>query len=135
MPARHGVAITKEGGCLQCQIGRTGVPSFKVVDWAEGGDVNQEEPACGAHYQPYGPIELSYVTAMISELCLDCLFHPPLHSFSRISVTSQGRIENLGGRFSEAWLSAYGERDAGVRIVDRRWSRTECAACEGCLSG
>ncbi|MFZ5682441.1 MAG: ThiF family adenylyltransferase [Pseudomonadota bacterium] len=127
--AGHGVAIAKEGGCLQCQIGRTGAPSFKVVEWPEGGDANQEEPACGAHYQPYGPIELNYVTAMISELALDCLLNPLLHSSTRVFVTSQDRIASLGGRFSEAWLSSYGERDAGVRTVDRPWSRTECAAC------
>ena len=123
------MAISKEGGCLQCQIGRTGAPSFKVVEWPEGGDANQEEPACGAHYQPYGPIELSYVTAMISELVLDRLLQPTLHSSSRVFVTSQDRIANFGGRFTEAWLSTYGENVAGVRIVDRPWSRKECAAC------
>jgi molybdopterin/thiamine biosynthesis adenylyltransferase len=129
--AGHGVVIAEGGGCLKCHIGRTGTPSFKVVEWPEGGDANQEEPACGAHYQPYGPIELSYVTAMISELALDCLLQPPLHSSSRVFVTSHARITNLGGRCSEAWLSAHGEGDAGVRIVDRPWSRTECAACGG----
>ncbi|MGY4382345.1 hypothetical protein ACVWZ3_009984 [Bradyrhizobium sp. i1.3.6] len=129
--AGHGVAITEAGGCLQCQIGRTGAPSFKVVDWPEGADANQEEPACGAHYQPYGPIELSYVTAMLSELALDCLLQPPEHSFSRVFVTSENRIANLGGRLSELWKSTYGEENTGVRIVDRPWLRTECAACGG----
>jgi sulfur-carrier protein adenylyltransferase/sulfurtransferase len=127
--AGHGVAITTEGGCLQCHLGRTGAPSFNVVDWPDGGDTNQEEPACGAHYQPYGPIELSYVTAMLSELSLDCLLQVPSQSFSRISVTSQDRIEKLGGQFSNAWLTAYDEEKGGVRIVDRAWPRTECAAC------
>ncbi|MGL3111214.1 ThiF family adenylyltransferase [Bradyrhizobium sp. BR 1432] len=134
--AGHGVAIAEAGGCLQCHIGRTGMPSFKVVEWPEGGDANQEEPACGAHYQPYGPIELSYVTAMLSELALDCVLRPPAHSFGRVFVTSQGRIANLGGRLSESWLSAYGELayregDTGTRIVNRQWSRAECAACGG----
>jgi sulfur-carrier protein adenylyltransferase/sulfurtransferase len=127
--AGHGVAITRDGGCLQCHLGRTGAPSFKVVDWPDGGDANEEEPACGAHYQPYGPIELSYVTAMLSELSLDCLLQPPSHSSTRVFATSEGRIVNLGGRFSEAWLSACGEGNAGIRIVDRSWSRTRCAAC------
>lgn len=129
--AGHGVVITEAGGCLQCQIGPTGTPSFKVVEWPDGADANQEEPACGAHYQPYGPIELSYVTAMLSELALDCLLQPPVHSFSRTYVTSQNRIVNLGGRLSSSWLTAYGEGDAGVRIVDRPWSQMGCAACGG----
>lgn len=129
--AGHGVAIAEAGGCLQCQIGRTGAPSFKVVDWPEGAGANQEEPACGAHYQPYGPIELGYVTAMLSELALDCLLHPPVHSSSRVFVTSEDRIANLGGSLSELCMSTYGEGNTGVRIVDRPWSRTECAACGG----
>ena len=57
--AGHAVAIAGLGGCFQCHIGRTGSPSFKVVEWPDGEDANQEEPACGAHYQPYGPVELS----------------------------------------------------------------------------
>ena len=31
--AGHAVAIVREGGCFQCHIGRTGSPSFKVVEW------------------------------------------------------------------------------------------------------
>ena len=43
-------------------------PDLTVVEWPDGGDANHEEPACGAHYQPYGPVELAYVTAMIAEV-------------------------------------------------------------------
>jgi hypothetical protein len=50
--AGHAVVIAGEDGCLQCHIGRTGAPALTVVEWADGGDANQEEPACGAHYQP-----------------------------------------------------------------------------------
>lgn len=127
--AGHGVAIASQGGCLQCHIGRTGAPSSKVVEWPDGGDANQEEPACGAHYQPYGPVELSYVTAMISELALDCLLQPPSQSFSRVLVTSTRRIADLGGRLTEAWLADHGEGPAGVRTADRPWSNSSCAAC------
>lgn len=127
--AGHGVAIAGEGGCLQCHIGRTGEPAFKVVEWPDGGDANQEEPACGAHYQPYGPVELGYVTAMVGELALDCLLDPPSQSFSRAFVTSPTRIAKFGGRLSEAWLSAHGQVDAGVRTVDRPWPPAACTAC------
>jgi len=127
--AGHGVVIAGEGGCLQCHIGRTGTPAFKVVEWLDGGDANQEEPACGAHYQPYGPVELSYVTAMICELALDCLLESPSQSFSRVLITSPSRIAKLGGRLSEACLSAHGQVDSGVRTVDRPWPPAACAAC------
>ena len=127
--AGHAVAIVGEGGCFQCHIGPTGSPSFKVVDWPGGGDASQEEPACGAHYHPYGPVELSYVTAMISDLALDCLLSPPTRSFSRVFATSQRRIDELGARWSNEWLAEHGKDDRGVRTVDRPWLRTTCPAC------
>jgi hypothetical protein len=127
--AGHGVVIAGDGGCLQCQIGRTGAPTFKVVEWPDGGDAAQEEPACGAHYQPYGPVELGYVTAMIGELALDCLLEPPSKSFSRVLVTSPSRIAKLGGRMSEAWVSAHGAGEVGMRVVDRPWPQVACVAC------
>ena len=127
--AGHAVAIVGEGGCFQCHIGRTGSPSFKVVEWPDGGDASEEEPACGAHYHPYGPVELNYVTAMISDVALDCLLSPPTHSFSRVFATSQRRIDELGARWSNEWLAEQGKADPGVRTVDRPWLRTTCPAC------
>ena len=129
--AGHAVAIMGEGGCFQCNIGRTGAPSFKVVDWPDGGDGSQEEPACGAHYHPYGPVELNYVTAMISDVALDCLLSPPAHSFNRVFATSQRRIDNLGAHWSEEWLAQHGQDAGGVRTVDRLWSpTTSCLVCQ-----
>ncbi len=132
--AGHAVAIGKRGGCLQCHIGRTGAPELTAVEWPNGGDIAQEEPACGAHYQPYGPVELSYVNAMIAEVALDCLLDPPAQSFSRVFVASPRRITSLGGQLTEGWRSAFGEIEEGVRTVDRPWLSASCAACgPGCL--
>ena len=127
--AGHAVAIVREGGCFQCHIGRTGSPSFKVVEWTDGGDASQEEPACGAHYHPYGPVELSYVTAMISDVAMDCLLSPPTSSFSRVFATTQHRIDELGGQLSDAWLAERGKGESGMRMVDRPWVKMDCAAC------
>ena len=127
--AGHAVAIAGEGGCFQCSISRTGAPSFKVVDWPDGRDASQEEPACGAHYHPYGPVELAYVTAMIGDVALECLLSPPTHSFSRVFATSQRRIDDLGARWSDEWSAEHGNDDPGIRTVDRPWLRTTCPAC------
>ena len=127
--AGHAVAIVGEGGCFQCHISRTGSPSFKVVDWPDGGDASQEEPACGAHYHPYGPVELNHVTAMISDVALDCLLSPPTRSFSRIFATSLSRIDELGGRWSDEWRAEQGQDEPGMRTVDRPWLRMYCPAC------
>lgn len=127
--AGHAVAIGQREGCLQCHIGRTGAPEFTAVEWPDGGGIAQEEPACGAHYQPYGPVELAYVNAMIAEVALDCLLDPPAQSFSRVFVVSQRRIMSLGGQLSEGWCSAFGEVEEGVRTVDRSWLSASCSAC------
>lgn len=127
--AGHAVAIGQREGCLQCHIGRTGAPEFTAVEWPDGGGIAQEEPACGAHYQPYGPVELAYVNAMIAEVALDCLLDPPAQSFSRVFVASQRRIMSLGGQLSEGWCSAFGEVEEGVRTVDRSWLSASCSAC------
>jgi glycine/D-amino acid oxidase-like deaminating enzyme len=129
--AGHAVAIAGEDGCLQCHIGRTGAPALRVVEWPDGEDATQEEPACGAHYQPYGPVELAYVTAMIAEVALDCLLQPPARSFSRVFVASRARIAALGGHLTGAWQSAFGAGDGGVRTVDRPWSAMACCAACG----
>jgi hypothetical protein len=100
------------------------------VTWPDGDDVNQEEPACGAHYQPYGPVELGYVTAMIGDLALDCLLNPPSQSLNRVFATSPHRIDDLGGRWSNEWLAEQGDGGPGVRTVDRPWPRMACAACQ-----
>lgn len=131
--AGHAVVVGREGGCLQCHIGRTGAPEFTAVEWPNGGDIAQEEPACGAHYQPYGPVELAYVNAMIAEVALECLLAPPVQSFSRVFVASPRRIASLGGQLTEGGRFASGEANEGVRTVDRPWPLAWCAACgPGC---
>ena len=123
------MAIAAHGGCLQCHLGRTGTPDFKVVDWPEGLEENREEPACGAHFQPYGPVELSFVNAMASDMALDCLLDAPATSFHRIFAASQKRIGMLGGAYSADWRSEFGTKDADGRVVDRHWSEHGCVAC------
>ncbi|TGP50643.1 ubiquitin-activating enzyme [bacterium M00.F.Ca.ET.230.01.1.1] len=132
--AGHAVAIGPKGGCFQCHIGRTGSPTFKVAAWPDGGDANREEPACGAHYQPYGPVELSYVTAMVGELALDCLLNPPALSLERILATSACHLEDLGGRWTDEWLAEQGQTVSGVRTVDRAWPNAGCVACGAALA-
>ncbi|MEI4492033.1 ThiF family adenylyltransferase [Mameliella alba] len=127
--AGHAIAIGKGDGCLQCHIGRTGAPEFTAVEWPDGGDIAQEEPACGAHYQPYGPVEIAYVNAMVAEVALECLLDQPAQSFSRVFVASPRRIASLGGQLTEGWRSAFGEVEEGVRTVDRPWPSVGCAAC------
>lgn len=125
--AGHAVSIAKEGGCFQCGISRTGASDFVVVDWPDGG-ANKEEPACGAHYQPYGPVELGFIVAMMSEKILDCLLDAPVLSDHRIFAAPKKRIEEFEGDWTKQWLSiATGTQ--GGEFVTREWLSSNCLAC------
>ena len=100
------------------QFGRTGAPDLTVVEWPDGGDANHEEPACGAHYQPYGPVELAYVTAMIAEVALDSILRPPEQSFSRVFVASERRIAALGVPTLFIMEGGYAVEAIGVNAVN-----------------
>lgn len=127
--AGHAVAIAEHGGCLQCHLGNTGASDFNVVDWPDGLDQNREEPACGAHYQPYGPVELSFITATAADMALDCLLKPPVTSTHRIFTAALSRIRMLGGVYSTDWMSEFGPERDEARVVDRLWKNCGCVTC------
>lgn len=132
--AGHAVAIAEHGGCLQCHLSRTGTPDFKVVDWPDGLGQSREEPACGAHFQPYGPVELSFVNAMASDMALDCLLDAPTTSSHRIFAASQKRIAMLGGVYSAEWSSELGLENGEGRVVNRLWVNCGCEGCRASVN-
>jgi molybdopterin/thiamine biosynthesis adenylyltransferase len=70
--AGHAVLLGASDGCLRCGFDKTGLPKFRVTAWANGA-TERQEPACGAVYQPYGPVELGFVNSLTAELALDAL--------------------------------------------------------------
>ena len=129
--AGHAVAIVRDGGCLRCGLGRTGVPNFQVVAWPIDGGETLEEPACGAHYQPYGPIELGFVTSLVAQLALDCLLGTVARSSQRVYATRRPSLGMLGGRWSESWIAEYPSHVEGGVVVDRAWPSGQCRSCQG----
>ncbi|WP_298337799.1 ThiF family adenylyltransferase [uncultured Erythrobacter sp.] len=127
--AGHGVVVAHEDGCIQCHMSQVGRPDFVAIDWQEGADANLEEPACGAHYQPYGPVELEFINAMLGELALDCLLNAPSQSLHRVSLARKSRIGSLGGEVSKACQVEIVDDGHGPIIFDREWPVTSCKAC------
>ncbi|WP_345821871.1 ThiF family adenylyltransferase [Methylobacterium fujisawaense] len=127
--AGHAVAIVRGGGCLRCGLGRTGVPEFQVVNWPNDAGTTLEEPACGAHYQPYGPIELGFVSSLVAQLALDGLLGKIAISSARIYAALRSTVEDLGGRWTADWVREYPARVDGGAFVDRAWSSGPCVAC------
>lgn len=118
--AGHAVAIKKGDSCLQCQMSPRGDANLEVTGWPVSARLLQE-PACGAVYQPYGPIELAWTTALVSALVLDCLLGEVTQSTERIWAGPKRLIEENGGWWTPAWISANPGRDCGVFQLERRW--------------
>jgi hypothetical protein len=127
--AGHAVAIVGDGGCLRCGLGRTGVPDFEVSTWPTAVGTTLEEPACGAHYQPYGPVELGFITSLVSQVALDGLLGKLTRSSHRIYAARRPFVVELGGRWSDDWVREYPTQFEGGVVVDRLWPSKHCASC------
>lgn len=126
--AGHAVVIGASGGCLACGFHGDGTPICEATDWPVG-PVVIPEPACGAFFTPYGPVELSNVTNLASELALDVLAGEAMASDHRIWVARRKHLEAVGGQWATSWLIENPGRDQGGYLADRRWPSGPCAVC------
>ena len=125
--AGSAVVIAPKGRCLACGIGRTGTPFLTAVDWPEGREAHTE-PSCADHYQPYGAIELSYITTMIANTAIDELLNASETSYRRIWVS--GRQAEYGGTIGKAFTEVLGGREMENGIVTLGWGNEVCALCK-----
>jgi hypothetical protein len=132
--AGHAVAIVAAGGCLQCGIEKTGVPLLQVTSWRDGAGAVMEEPACGAHYQPYGPIELGHINNLIAELALDCLLGTVQTALHRIWAARKRLLDEAGGSWTADWQRLAGGRPEGGFILERLWLAMPCTKCAKALA-
>lgn len=126
--AGHALLLANDGACLRCGFDGTGTPDFRVTHWP-GGEQTRQEPACGAVYQPYGPVELGYVNGVVGELALDALLGEKDSSSYRVWVGSGKRLRQLGGAWTPAWHADPQFQDAGRFIAHRQWPHTNCPRC------
>jgi len=126
--AGHAVAVERSSACLQCQFTRLGDAKTNVTDW--GKSEPKREPACGAVYQPYGPVELSWTIALASALALDCLLGKISRSTHRIWAGPQSLLVAAGGVWNADWISGTKGRETGGFQEERVWEKD--AACPIC---
>lgn len=119
------VAVVPGGNCLACGIGRTGEPLLKATDWPEP-SVNTE-PSCADHYQPYGAIELAYITAMIASTVIDELLSPSEESYR--NVWFSGKVADFGGRWSDGFGEIMEVEKVESGILRLLWGEERCALC------
>jgi molybdopterin/thiamine biosynthesis adenylyltransferase len=127
--AGQAVAIRQGSSCLQCGMSPRGDAKLTVTSWPESSKL-LHEPACGAVYQPYGPVELTWTTALTSSLVLDCLLGKVSESTHRIWAGPRALLRDAGGTWSPHWIGGKAERECGGFQEDRAWGRdANCAVC------
>lgn len=128
--AGHAVVVAADGGCLECVLDRYGALRGELTVWD---DVpTRQEPACGAVYQPYGPVELQHIIALISELAIDCLLSQPRTSEHRMWAGRRSNLEALGGHWSSAFDAVMGDNSDGSLLRAKKFGmRSDCIACGG----
>jgi hypothetical protein len=124
--AGHTLLIQGSEGSLRAGFDTTGLPHFRITAWPDGSPTRQE-PACGAVYQPYGPIELGYVNSLVAELAIDALLSEELGTVHRVWVGSARRLRQLGGSWTAEWRTDASFRDEGGFVAERPWPITSSA--------
>lgn len=118
--AGHALSVFGPGSSLQQGVGVTGLPNLEVTQWPIG-ETKRQEPACGAVYEPYGPVELGFITALGSELALDVLLGTVASPTHRIWTCSRRFLERNGGAWTLSWKALPGFREEGAFVTERPW--------------
>ncbi len=128
--AGHGVAITGTQGCLACGFDDAGTPRLRVCTWP--GETTLQEPACAAVFQPYGPIELAHIIALVAELAMDCVLGSVKRSTHRIWIDRRGRLAETGGTWTAEGTKFADDSADGSFVRERLWvASTDCSVCQG----
>ncbi len=102
----HALLIIKNGSCLGCIVndkGRMFDPETK--DWADEHGL-KFEPACGAVFQPYGPVDVTFAEALVSELAIATLVGDQQENVHRVHATSTNHLQKLGGDWTSSHLAS-----------------------------
>ena len=126
--AAHAVAIPEGKACLRCGMDETGKPQLTVAVWPDHDDTAQE-PACGAVFTPYGPIDLGWGQMLVADRVLGVLIGSLEDATHSIWVGSKHHLAASNGQWSPEWIRTVGDPGEGRRIVKRQWSKT-CSLCQ-----
>jgi molybdopterin/thiamine biosynthesis adenylyltransferase len=127
--AGHAVAIGPEGGCFHCGFDDSGSARVQLTLWPEE-VMREREPGCGAVFQPYGAVEMTYIEALGSELAMETLLEPAFSSVHRTWVADRLSIERAKGALNPAWVGESARRRDGGCRDETVWARREsCPIC------
>lgn len=126
--AGHAVLVFCSGACLQCGFSATGDSKLLVTEWPK--DTTQTEPACGAIFQPYGPVELLGTISVGAGLVLDALLRKVTTATHRVWAGPEALLLEAGGSWSKEWISGNPDRTKGGFQEERAWEKDpSCNVC------
>ena len=126
--AGHGVSIFPDGACLQCGFSLSGDCKLQVTAWPA--ETTKTEPACGAVFQPYGPIELLGTISAAATLTLDVLLGKIKVAMHRIWAGPESLLADARGIWSKEWINGNMERAKGGFQEERVWQKDPlCSVC------
>lgn len=120
--AGHAVAIGRDGPRFRAGIDNHGRAKLELTAWP-GGSTARREPACGAVFEPYGPVELEAITSMISGLALDCLLGAVSASSHRMWAGQERLLTAAGGVWTDEWKALAGSRTDAV-LHETGWAQS-----------
>lgn len=130
--AAHALVIYPKDttSCLRCGFDDLGHFSLAASEWPD--DVQPlREPACGATFSPFGPIELSHATSLAADAVMDVLLKPQNKNEHRTWLGHGDRLREHGGRWSRAWTAKHGDPGEGSRTIRQPWPPSgSCHLCK-----
>jgi molybdopterin/thiamine biosynthesis adenylyltransferase len=127
--AGHAVLIPPGDACLACHFETNGRPIHRVVSWNEEAQLRRE-PACGTFFQPFGPIELSFINSLIANEALGALLALPEVATWATWISSKEHVFEASGTWSKEWIDNYGDPGEGGGVTRMKWLRNpDCKVC------
>ncbi|MEH2469151.1 NAD(P)-dependent dehydrogenase (short-subunit alcohol dehydrogenase family) [Nitrobacteraceae bacterium AZCC 2161] len=119
--AGHAIVISSAQDRLRNGLDSYGTPDLVAARWTE--DTRRYEPACGAAFDPYGPVELGFVTSMIAQAALDVINDDVSSGTHRLWLARRRFVEAAGGTWSNELRSIAPQALEGAMIIERKWGR------------
>ncbi|WP_229191646.1 ThiF family adenylyltransferase [Bradyrhizobium brasilense] len=117
--AGHAVIVSSSGGRLRDGLNEVGQPHLVATRWEE--ETRRYEPACGAAFEPYGPVELGFITSLVAQATLDGLLGAVGPNTHRIWLSRRAFLEAVGGAWSDAIGEIAPQALEGGTMIERPW--------------
>jgi len=126
--AGHAVLIGSNGPCFACGMDHFGGARQTVCEWDT--ETTRKQPHCGVSFQPYGPVSLSSVAALVAKTSTKSLLGEVPPGTETVYWASKEEIAEQGGRFTSDFLNCFSDvpEFGGTRRFEWR-QKGDCAFC------